>query len=326
MAESVMDSIQKAWTDRESTSTETKATETAPAVETQTSADEWDAPSDWEQPERETFRTLPPEVRKTLHGRITGYTSKLGEFEKYQERYKPFDTIFEQRKALMQGLAPHDATERLFANLELAQRDPKGFARQFFKSYNLDPHDVFEIQKAQAAAAEQGAYVDPEIQALRDELSKLKNGFQETQAQIQARQQREQAERDAAWAKQVDEFRNEKGTDGKTPLRPHMKDVEVHMAALLQSRLAKDLQDAYDQAVYANPTVRAKVLAEAKAAERQEADRKEREHAAKAAKAGATVTPSGAKADSATSQPKKGESVRESLRRAHAALSSKDAA
>lgn len=324
MAESVMDSIQKAWTDRGNTSTETKATE-QPVTET-TSADEWDAPSDWEQPERETFRTLPPEVRKTLHGRITGYTSKLGEFEKYQERYKPFDSLFEQRKALMQGLAPYDATERLFANLEMAQRDPRGFAKQFFKSYNLDPHEVFELQKAQAAAQDQGAYVDPEIQALRDELSKLKNGFQETQAQIQARQQREQAERDAAWAKQVDEFRNEKGTDGKTPLRPHMKDVEVHMAALLQSRLAKDLQDAYDQAVYANPTVRAKVLAEAKAAERQEADRKEREHAAKAAKAGATVTSSGAKADSATSQPKKGESVRESLRRAHAALSSRDAA
>lgn len=326
MAESVMDSIQKAWTDRETASTETKVTETAPTETVTTTAEEYDAPSDWEQPERETFRTLSPEVRKTLHGRISGYQSKVGEFEKYQERYKPFDTIFEQRKALMQGLAPHDATERLFANLELAQRDPKGFAKQFFKSYNLDPHDVFELQKAAAAqAADPNAYVDPDIQALRDELSKLKSGFQETQQQIQARQQREQAERDAAWAKQVDEFRNEKGTDGKTPLRPHMKDVEVHMAALLQSKLAKDLQDAYDQAVYANPTVRAKVLAEAKALERQEADRKEREHAAKATKAGATVTSSGARTESATTQPKKGESVRESLRRAHAALS-KDAA
>lgn len=325
MAESVMDSIQKAWTDREPATETTGAETTTTGAETTATAEEYDAPNDWEQPERETFRTLPPEVRKTLHGRISGYTTKLGEFDKYQERYKPFDTIFEQRKALMQGLAPHDATDRLFANLELAQRDPKGFAKQFFKSYNLDPHDVFEIQKAAAQAADPNAYVDPEIQGLRDELAKLRTGFQETQAQAQQRLAREQAERDATWAKQVDEFRNEKDKDGKTPLRPHMKDVETHMAALLQSKLAKDLADAYEQAVYANPTVRAKVLAEVKASERQEADRKEREHAAKAAKAGATVTPSGAKTDSATSQPKKGESVRDSLRRAQADLS-KDAA
>ncbi|NBW77325.1 MAG: hypothetical protein EBR34_16255, partial [Sphingomonadaceae bacterium] len=42
--------------------------------------------------------------------------------------------------------------------------------------------------------------------------------------------------------------------------------VRVHMGALMQQGLAKDMEDAYQQAIWANPQVREKVLAEQTAA------------------------------------------------------------
>ena len=61
-------------------------------------------------------------------------------------------------------------------------------------------------------------------------------------------------------------------------------------------------------------------------AERLAQQKQEREHAAKAQKAGATVASSGARSETASStQPKKGESVRDSIRRAQADLSKETA-
>jgi hypothetical protein len=56
------------------------------------------------------------------------------------------------------------------------------------------------------------------------------------------------------------------------------------MSALLQAGQAKDLADAYEQAVYANPTTRAAVLQQQAAAQREEAAKK-----AQAARAAASV-------------------------------------
>ena len=42
---------------------------------------------------------------------------------------------------------------------------------------------------------------------------------------------------------------------------PYFNDVKAHMAALLRAGTAKDLRDAYDQAVWANPSIRAQLLA-----------------------------------------------------------------
>jgi hypothetical protein len=49
-------------------------------------------------------------------------------------------------------------------------------------------------------------------------------------------------------------------TFASTPGHEHFEAVRAHMAALLQGGQAKDLSDAYEQAVYANPTTRAAML------------------------------------------------------------------
>lgn len=330
-----MDSIKQAWSDSKGAPDTAdkavdKGAEGGKSAEQQAQEDTYDAPTDWAHEEREAFRAYQPEVRKFALGKIRsvdeGWKAKTAEYEKFQGTYKPFDEFFKTREQQLAaiGAKPFDAVQQLFALNDRASKDPGEFAKWFIQSRGLDPAKLFQLQQ-QAAQADAGGYVDPEVQALKNEIAQLKQGFQETQAQVQQRQQREAAQRDAEWANQVTDFRNAKAADGKSPKHPYINDVEGHMAALLKAKQAKDLADAYDQAIYANPTVRAKVLADAKASERREAEKAEREHAEKAKKAAATVTSSGSRSEGSPNKTEKGESVMDSIKRARRDLA-KDAA
>ena len=58
------------------------------------------------------------------------------------------------------------------------------------------------------------------------------------------------------------------------PLHNHFESVKGHMSALLQAGQADDLASAYEQAIYANPTTRALVLAEQQTKAKAEATQK----------------------------------------------------
>lgn len=104
---------------------------------------------------------------------------------------------------------------------------------------------------------------DPQVYALQNELNQLKgfiNDFQRTQ------QEREQGTLNSEIAKFAEG-------------REHFEQVREDMAALLQAGRAKDLSDAYEQAVWANPQTRAAMLAkqQAEVAAKVEAERKAQE-------------------------------------------------
>lgn len=112
---------------------------------------------------------------------------------------------------------------------------------------------------------------DPQVYALQAELNQLKgfiNDFQRTQ------QEREQGTLNSEIAKFAEG-------------REHFEQVREDMAALLQAGRAKDLSDAYEQAVWANPQTRAAMLAkqQAEVAAKVEAERKAQEAKAKRANA-----------------------------------------
>jgi len=339
-----MDSIKAAWSEGsaapEQKTTETAATETK-TTETPTVEDTYDPPTDWPNEEREAFRGYQPEVRKwaltKLRSVEDGWKTKAADLEKFQGAYKPIDELFKnpQYQPHFQGLPAHEVTRRLLDQLAFAQSKPKDFVQHFVKSMNLNPAEIFQLQKEVAAAVDANAgYVDPELASVRAELAQVKKVAQETQAQFEQRQRREQEQRDADWNKAITDFRNATDKDGKTPKHPYVKDVEGHMAALIKNGVVTGstpmelFEKAYRQAIYANDETRAKVLADEKASERREAERKEREHAEKAKNAAKTVTSSGSRTDSTPSdKQKKGESVRDSLKAAAAELKArKDAA
>lgn len=111
---------------------------------------------------------------------------------------------------------------------------------------------------------------DPMVQALAQQVQELKGFLNE---QLSQGKQQEQESLNSAIAQFAAD-----------PNHSHFETVKAHMAALLQAGQAKDLADAYEQAVWANPTTRAAALAEQQAKARQDATQK-----AQAAKVAASV-------------------------------------
>lgn len=109
-----------------------------------------------------------------------------------------------------------------------------------------------------------------QYQALQSELQQMKGYFSNLQ--------REQSEREqASLNSEISQFAKD---------REHFEQVREDMAALLQAGRATNLSDAYDQAVWANPTTRAALLAK----QQQEAIAKaETERKAQDAKRSASV-------------------------------------
>lgn len=116
---------------------------------------------------------------------------------------------------------------------------------------------------------------NPVLHQVQQELQGLKGTIEQEKA---LKKQQE----DEATQRQIDAFRSD-------PKNTHFDTVKAHMAALLTGGLAKDLQDAYDQAVHANPQTRSTLLEQssAQAEEKRLAEQKAKAEAAK--KAGSSV-------------------------------------
>ena len=152
------------------------------------------------------------------------------------------------------NISPDRAVGELMASdhkLRYGQPAEKiAFFRQLAQSYGID------IAQA-ALPQEQQQQIDPHLSALQQQVQQL-TGYinnQQSTAQQQATDQLNS---------QIQAF----AADAK---HSHFESVKGHMAALLQAGQAQDLADAYEQAVYANPTTRALMLQQQEATKREEA-------------------------------------------------------
>lgn len=134
--------------------------------------------------------------------------------------------------------------------------------RQIAQQYGVD--------LGQAAQAPQ---VDPVLSSVQQELQQLKQFFttqQQTQEQAQQQQLLQEIQAFAA-----------------DPKHPHFEQVKSLMAPLLASGQAKDLQEAYDMACHANPSIRSTIL------QAQDAEKKAKQKAELEAKKKAAVSVTG---------------------------------
>ena len=114
---------------------------------------------------------------------------------------------------------------------EFANADPMGFIIEFARSKNIDLSGT-------SAARPDSVY---------NEIREIKNQLEQSRMSEHAR-----LEGDAR--AQLDAFINEK--------RPYFEDVRSEMSRLIGSGIASDLGSAYEHAVWANPEIRAKMIAE----------------------------------------------------------------
>ena len=235
-------------------------------------------PERWSAEDKASFAALPREAQELVLKResdVQKYlTQKSQEISEQSRRFEGVERLIAPRRQQW-ALAGYGSDDQflghLFAVSDFADRDPPGFIKWFAQQRGID--------LAQATKPAE-SYEDPALTPLQQRLQKLEQSEVDRKRAEDERIANEQRARVEAFKSETDEKGNLK--------RPYFEDVRVHMAALMRQGLAKDMSDAYEQAVYANPTVRAKVLADQRAAE--EAKRMEEAKAAaeKARKAAGT--------------------------------------
>ncbi len=233
--------------------------------------------------ELQQFQSLPAELQQ-----FVGRT--MEDVDNRSTRYSEYDQLEQHiigpRRAAFaqQGMNPVVAVNQLFALSDFAAQYPVDFILNFAQQRGIDLDDVLDQQVAAGTA-------DPMVQQLQGQVNQLQ-GFlnQQTQQQQQAMHQQN--------LNDVNVFSTATGQDGKL-LRPHLTDVMHEWSAQIGAIRAANpqmpnpqvLEQAYQNACWLNPAVRAKMQEASTAAER--AAEQQRVAAAKAAGASVTGSPAG---------------------------------
>jgi len=170
--------------------------------------------------------------------------------------------------------------EALFRSLLVAERElrtnPVEAIKWLARSYSID---LTHLAPSQAAVQPQqaDAPVDPQVRALYDEIATLKSQVSETRQLTYVQQQAALQRQEAEASQEIQGFAKD---------RPHFDAVRQDMSLLIREGRAADLATAYDMAVWANPSTRAALQQEQRAAEEATRAKEAAARAAAARKAG----------------------------------------
>lgn len=238
-----------------------------PLVAAETPPEVAPAPNTWKKEVAAKWATLPPDVQAEVsrreadfHKGIEGYRAKAQFADSVANVLQPYQQTLKHLEET-QGISAEKALDALLsADHKLRYGSPvekQMYMHQLAQSYGVD-------------LAQQIPQADQQVFTLQQRLQQLETALQNQTQQGAQREQQELNSTIAAFA--------------ADPKHSHFESVKGHMSALLQAGQAKDLADAYEQAVYANPTTRAAMLQQQIAAQREEAAQK-----AKAAKEAAST-------------------------------------
>lgn len=245
-----------------------------------------DAPAGWSADAKAEFGKLSPVVQAAVLKReseINEGGSRWSEEKKgYEETLTPLRAVAQKH-----GLDEKTGLKRLLIAQDYLERDPANAIAWLANAYgvNLSNDPSNQSQRPQA---------DPMFARLSQEVSSLKSSLE----------QREQAEVNTT----LQSF-------ASAPGHEHFEAVKVKMGHLINAGQANDLQDAYDQAVWANPDTRKALLA----AQTAEAAKNGRDKATVEKARRGAISVNGSPSSTAAQQPKRDyETVEDAVRAAYA--------
>lgn len=226
------------------------------------------------------WKSLSPDVQKLLADREAEVHKGFTRFDEERSYGKQLRDVINPYMPMIQatGSNPVAAVQNLLNTayvLRTATPEQKVEAlRQIAQNYGV-PLDKFTQQ------VQQQPQIDPVVAQLQQEVASMRDATQRAAMQQQQQQQQEIASQIAAFS--------------ASPDHPHFEAVKTHMGALLSNGLANDLQDAYEQAVWARPDLRSSLLAsqQAEAEAKRASEAAAKATAAKAAAASVKGNPAG---------------------------------
>ena len=240
------------------------------------------APRTWRPEAAAEWAKIPPTVQAEILKResdifkgLEGYKDLAHQGKAYNDVIAPYIPILNQY-----GVNPVQQVASLMkAHYALATGTPAQ-RQQMFAQLAREYH----VDLGQSAG--EAPYEDPAVAALREKLS----GVESTLARNAQREQ--EAIRTS--------LNNEINAFASDPAHPYFDDVANDITALLRGGGAKDLADAYDKAVWANPVTRAKEQSRLATESAAKAKKESEERAAAARRATAANVKSRAKTASIT--------------------------
>lgn len=196
-----------------------------------------EVPKTWRSEAAAKWATIDPQVQAEILKReedifkgLEGYKADAGLGRQFQQVVAPYQQIFQQS-----GINPmQQVSELMRAHVALATGTPEQ-KQQFFQRLAQD----YGVQLGGDAP-----YVDPQVAGLQKQLSDL-------QSRLMGRERQEATTMQENLQREIDTF-------AADPKHPHFDEVASDIAGLIRSGAAKDLADAYEKAVWANPVTRAK--------------------------------------------------------------------
>jgi hypothetical protein len=217
-----------------------EASESIPEVEPESTVR---APSSWKKEQQAKFSSLPPDIQAEIARREGDIHRGVEHYKVAAERGNTYEKAFAPFRDTIQkiGTTPEQAITGLMQtdhNLRFGSPAQKvAVIQHIIQSYGINPEWFDQQNTAQA---------NPEI-------GHLQNRLQQFEAQ-QAQQMQDIKEREAA------SLNNDIAAFAAKS--EHFEAVRDRMADLLQGNASKSLQEAYDTAIWADPAIRATLLAE----------------------------------------------------------------
>jgi len=269
----------------ETASTETgedTTEEVATEVEGSPETEEVEAPQHWSAKDREEFSKIPSEGRELVLRRYkemeADYTRKTQRLAEESRSSRELEKVFEpyEQVLALNGVDKSALLKQYLAIDANMGKDPEGTLKWLAQQRGIDLNSL--------AGAEE-TYVEPEIaeirkhyQEFRQEISNIRNDLNQVKT--------------VPISQQVELFAGEKDASGNLK-RPFFNEVRTQMGVFMQNGLANSLEDAYEQAVWANPATRQKFSQEANRAAVLKKQQEERERASKAKNASSHIKSGG---------------------------------
>lgn len=225
------------------------------------------APSSWKREVADKWKDLPPEIKSEINRRETEYHKGIEPYKQYANIGRQMEQAIGPYAQNLQnsGVHPTQAIHHLLGiEDKLRNGDPTTKAQTLIKVAQDYGIDIGQLAQTPPA--------DPRLYQMEQQL----------QHERMQRQQYEQTitERDnAAVMSEIDQFASD-------PKNTHYNAVRNDMAALLQSGMASNLQEAYDRAVWARPDLRQSLIEQERTKAAQEAAQAARQKRAQSAASG----------------------------------------
>ena len=263
----------------------------APVAPTRNAFSSWKPDAQAALAKAERGEALTPDELKILRSeaerREGDWHKGVEQFKSHSDRAKTYDAAFAPFQSHLQRLgvdAPTAIAALMQADVKLRTGDPATKAQYFAqlaREYNIDLNNVVNPPQ-----------IDPQTQYLQQQVAQLQQSQQMWQNQMQ-QQEQTRAQNELQSFAQAD--------------KPHFDAVRNEMADLLETGKAKDLQEAYDMAVWMKPDVRQTLIEQREA----DAQRKALEQAQSQRAKTAAVSVKGSSPNGAGSQPVAGGSLRD---------------